>query len=400
MKKIKNNMIFFMPYFLFIVPVLPIINKINIIYIGIIFILALRKIKTNKYSLYFSMFIGIIIIYGFISLIWSENQALGMSIMMSICMGFLVMFSLGFLLDKYNIVNFLKHFSICTNIILLIALYEIFTGNYIFVKNSAFLLRENYFGLSFPLALFANPNDLSYYLLLALPLCTYYHKQKNNKVAIILIYIFIIFCILATESRMALISFIFLIIFNVAHYSVKSSNNILKITIMMIMLFTLGLLYCEIRGINLYMELGLDRLLNININEMYFTGRAELLKSSYLMGMNTFLIGGGIGSITSFLQIPPHSPFALFFADLGILGSGMFLLFWLYGLLHLSKITYMYRRYLMGTVTNSLLGIWVAFPFSSMITSGAEQRKITWLLFGIITVFIKMSYVAEKMNKL
>lgn len=396
---LEDGMICIMPYFIFIIPVIPMVKNLNYAYLVFIFLYIISNFRVKEiYKVKELIILNLIfILYAFTSLMWSNNFGLGIITLLSLVTGFIIELSICFFINQSNIDKFLKHITICTSIILCLSLYEIITGNYIFVTNLDFVGRLNSYTLYCPITFFANPNDLAYYMMIAMPICISYLKNIQNrlkrKIYIVTFFTLSVFVIWNTESRISLISLCIIFLIVLIFFSIRNTKKFIHIFTIAVLIIIGGFVISKISNINLYQILNIDDLFRINKNESYFTVREILLKEAYNLGIEKFPFGAGLGTVTSMLNIPPHNIFALFWADLGFIGFGIFLIYYI---LIIKKILFGFIKIKQKNKKYSLLyalliAMMINFPIASNISSGAEQRKITWLLFGMSIALVKLT---------
>ena len=108
---IDKLIIAMMPYFMFIVPVLPFINRLNFVYlfVSILYIIMRFRPKQFKGTVFFITSILMLIVYSFASLIWTINISQGISTLLALATGFIVMSTIVFCISDKNIDVFMKH---------------------------------------------------------------------------------------------------------------------------------------------------------------------------------------------------------------------------------------------------------------------------------------------------
>ena len=253
----------------------------------------------------------------------------------------------------------------------------------------------------YPTVFFSNPNDVAYYLLIATPISISYLIKNNKKILPLIVSIFSLIIILNTESKLTLLSMIF-VLFTVICLIYKSNTTVrryLLFTIFMILLFTIILFILDNPNVgNIFMS---NQLLKVDKSQSYFTIRQNLLQQAFELGIEYFPFGAGLGSITSLLNIPPHNLFALFWADLGIFIFILFISFYLYGIYKLYKVYSFNSRNLKKytMISSIVLALWTIMPIITSISSVAEQRKITWILIGLSISQIKI-YTNNKIKNI
>ena len=164
----------------------------------------------------------LILFYGFLTIFWSIDQFRAVTYqIVYVTIFFVIIICIAFVKDKEHLIVISKSYLINTWIIGVLAIYESFSGNFIYEAGLRYLYTYNSLGLNTPVLFFYNINNLSTYMAISLPIC--YIACENmkfkrfNKLAILLLCSTVVFLI---DSRAALIAiFIFLVLYLTYHFS-------------------------------------------------------------------------------------------------------------------------------------------------------------------------------------
>ncbi|MFL2143629.1 O-antigen ligase family protein [Ruoffia sp. FAM 20857] len=389
-KKLDSRIPFYMKVIIFLFPFATFIGSyLNVsvislsnIYSLLLMFLVFRQLLKGRlnYIKGYILFFSVMIMYSLFTIIWSRYSPIGMTIFLPLVTGFVCMAFVASL-DYRNLNLFLRSMSIFTYIVLLIALYETLFGSYILFDNNDFIYVLNKYGFHYPGVAFANPNDLAQYLVCIVPIIL--AKQFDEKKVFLptIIFLVTLFILFNTNSRLSIIS-IFIIVFG--YFIVFLSKNKL---IFKRGLFTGVLLYVLINlvsviGIDLKTFDLLDNFLLINSSMDYFTGRSVLYTEAFALGVENLILGAGLGGSYAVTTIGTHNMFLFIFSDLGILFAVGFILFLFFLFIKL----YRYRKMKLINFhfASLMLSILVAFPIVSSMSSANEQRKIIWLILGLM----------------
>lgn len=380
---IMKCVIFIFPFATFIGPHLSIsrINLSNLFSLLLMVIIFKQLLKGRFINIKgYIVFFIFMIIYSLSTIIWSKYSTIGLSIFFPLVTGYIAMTFVASL-DNNNLNFFIKSISLFTYFILIVSLYEIFLGNYILFDNSNFIYVSNKYGFHYPGVAFANPNDLAQYLVCVVPIIL--AKQFDEKKTLLPIFIILltIFILFNTNSRLSVISFFIIMLIYFLVFLCKNKVLLKR------GFFSLGFLYLIIifittLGIN-FKQFGLlDNFLLINTSMDYFTGRSVLYAEAFNLGMQNLLLGSGLGGSYAVTIIGTHNMFLFIFSDLGIIFATGFVLFLV--LLFLKLFSYRKLKLLDYHLASLMLALLVTFPIISSMSSANEQRKIIWIILGLM----------------
>lgn len=394
--KLKKLIILIFPFATFLGSYINIlglnISNVYSVVLLIFLVQSLIKKRLENIISYISFFF-LMILYALFSMIWGRYSDVGITIIMPLMTGFVAMaFIASF--NERELKFFVKSLSFFTIFILIVSVYEIFTGNYLFFDNIDFIYRKNDFEFNYPGVVFANPNDLAQYLVVGFPLLMFSNFQQKKLLIPTLFVLFMTFFVLVnTSSRLSLICAVIIIISYFIFSAINKAKNKINMwffTFLLIMIVViLNILNIGIGSFNIF-----DNFLKVNSSEAYFLARETIYYQVFDLGLNNLIFGAGLGGSYTVASIPPHNLFLFIFADLGIGFTIGFIIYLAKGVFSL----YRFRNFkVLGYDLNKIvLSILLAFPMLSSMSSGNEQRKVVWMLFGLILVLIKYNKRVSK----
>ncbi len=269
--------------------------------------------KTNYDYVYLYFFW---LLYSLINLIWVKDYS-----------GWAKAFSFllpGFLLSVFifSYVNTKKDIIICFDLIVgisilysLLAFYEIFTGNYLFLfdENLEFyketVLLTSATGIRPPVTVFGNPNNYSLFLYFSIAFAMTLYKIKESKLYKYLYLTFIlaaIFLIICTQSRSTFLgTTIFFITYAFLNFLRKSIIRKI-VSILLILVFSVFLYFLLHDFISIFSD----------VTSFDFQNKGEggsdeirmnLIKNGMIYLFNTGFMGVGLGNIEYYMKsFPVH----------------------------------------------------------------------------------------------
>ena len=273
-------------------------------------------------------------------------------------------------------------------IVLLLGLYECFTGDYIIETYESYKYQRSIFGLYKPVATFYNINNLGIFILLMTPIC--YNALDNlRRGKNIVKYIFLIlelFIIISTNSRGAIIGFI---IFLTLYYKEKMKRY--KVMYNIILSLCIILLIISVFINRLFINNGTSL-----ISE---ESRIEIWKQTIKTIIDNNFVGVGPGNIStynlksdyySFNFGNPHNYFLEFLGDFGIVGFIAFIV-WLYDIIKMykKKIKTESDEKIKRKVENYYI-YYIIFIISTITPSTMMTAQYIWLGFGFSLAFLSI----------
>lgn len=380
---VQKAIILLFPFITFLGPYISFlgINLSNFLSLLLIFF-TVRKFLKRKYKnikCYIIYFI-IMIIYSLSTVIWSNYSSIGLTIFFPLVTGFIAMAFVASL-NKKELEYFVDSISFLTLFIMIIAINEIIFGEYVLFNNSDFIDVINKYGFYYPGVAFANPNDLAQYLVCTVPLIVLREFDRKKIIFPVIVIVLTLFILFNTNSRLSIISFT-MVLLSYFIFFIPKNKTTLGRDFFIIIFFCILINILSVIGVNLNQFGILDNFLLINMSENYFTARSSLYIDALNLGLDNFLMGAGLGGSYTVTTIGTHNMFLFIFADLGIMFVLGFSLVLVCAFLELYK----YKKiYILNCHLASLmLSILVVFPIISSMSSANEQRKIVWIVLGII----------------
>lgn len=285
----------------------------------------------------------------------------------------------------------------------IIAIYEIITGNYMFVSdyNADYYSMESAMssalGVRVPISTYANPNDFSLMILSVLVTSSILYKISSGKQSILhLIMIWTsVFLVLAAQSRAAFICLLLYlgIVFVYKFYKLQNSKKILLLSLvplLLVGLFWLLLVFQDLLDIMLDFEDSSD------------TTRRNLIRNGFVFLESSYYMGVGLGNIEYYMS--HHSVF-----DAGlvlnihnwwmeiIVSSGVFIFIW-YIILYVRLIRRTINK--LRTVQDSALKFVYLFSFAflvmfvidSMSSSSVARIECSWVFMALMFIPPNIAY--------
>ncbi len=249
--------------------------------------------------------------------------------------------------------------------------YETFTGNYLLFHNPDFVNRLNPFGFHYPGVAFANTNDLAQYLAMLMPIVFAFTLQKGRfilRVLAVLTVICDVFVIYHCHAHLAMISLVVSIAIILLFCFIRNTR---KPWLWGLIVLTTICFICIAYKTSLLTKL-YSELTYVDSNNIHFTGRAEIYTTLFKSFLNHPF--GGFGN--AYATETPHNLFLYILCDFGLVVGVLFIILLFFIIIRLFK-----QRN--NWLSIGLLASILAFPLTSCISSGNEQRKIVWLVLGL-----------------
>jgi teichuronic acid biosynthesis protein TuaE len=268
---------------------------------------TIRQLIESKNYEYFA-FMLFWVIYSIIPIVWIKDFSGWVKMYIFLLSGFITTWYIGlYLTSKNDIVNALEVVELLSVVFGAIAIYEIFTGNYLFLNEESLSYYQersqvvSTIGFRVPISVFGNPNNYSLFLLFSVFGSLGLSKTKNTKPGRLLSLVFTMFfsfLLVATQSRSG---FIGLILGFMAYgfILIKRTNakNIWKFILVII-----GTLFFAIPWLIQNKEL-FEALITINLNATSGSDavRINLIKNGVHFLVNSFFMGVGLGNIEYYM---------------------------------------------------------------------------------------------------
>ena len=377
---IKINKQFYKDIFIYLLPTLIIVSQfitIGAIRLSWALSLLLAIIVFSRLSLIhekkvLAVTFIIVLIYPIISFFWSFSSSFDMNLYLSLLTGAVFLLYINVITEEKIHIFIDGCFCSCA-LFVIMGIYEIFTGKYYLFANEDFIYRLNSSGLHYPGVAFANTNDLAQFLAMVLPIVIAYEwKEKSKKTRVFLCVILIgaIFVIYQSYCHLAMISLIISLWFIITRYT----KNYLSVSKRLAFYLLFALFFYYLSRYTNVITLIYNNLIKVETTNAHYVERANIYSSLFESFINNPF--GGFGNAYSMAIISPHNLFLYIINDFGII----------VGLLFVGLLIYLFINLIKNINNPICLGLFaafIAFPLSSCISSGNEQRKVVWLILGL-----------------
>lgn len=314
----------------------------------------------------------IVLLYPIISFFWSFSGSFDINLYLSLVTGAVFLLYIN-VISEERIHDLIDGCFFSCAIFVIMGIYEIFTGKYYLFSNEDFILRLNSSGLHYPGVAFANTNDLAQFLAIVLPIViAYVWKEKGKKTKLFLSAILIgaIFVIYQSYCHLAMISLIISLWFIITRYT----RNYLSVSKRLAFYFLLALIIFLLVKYTDVITLIYNNLIKVETTNIHYVERASIYSGLFESFIRNPL--GGFGNAYATATISPHNLFLYIISDFGIIVGLVFVYL-------LIRIVVNLLKKINDPVCLGLFATFIAFPLSSCISSGNEQRKVVWLILGL-----------------
>lgn len=254
----------------------------------------------------YNVLIIIWFIWGIISILWIKSSGAWVNhiLILFTAVGYTI--TAPTLIMKNKLIDRTKKILLISFIInIIIGLFEVFTGLYLFTQNT-----ENvgwFASLRNPLSFFYNPNDYGVFLVFGIVLTLFYDKKTPQKMSSIIFTMLVmlssIYLLIMSQARIALFAAIIAIIFKL-YFSIKSK----KIRVSIILSSIIVLIFVLFRYNDIF---GLaTEFVNIDYSGNI---RMNLIKNSLVYLSDSKFIGVGAGNLNYYLtNYPIYSTMEIF----------------------------------------------------------------------------------------
>ncbi len=256
-------------------------------------------------------------------------------------------------------------------------IYEVVTGHYILSNHEYFTQGMNWNNTHYPVAAFPNTNDIAQFLVMLFPVSSF-SLLKKNKLAWAITTILVFFVVYASGSRLCMISFVIVWLLTLCMKLVMNNKaDIVFKLILFIAAICVGLFVVDART-GLVTSV-IENFLIVNSNADYYTGRSEIYNTVFATALK--LPFGGFGSAYEAYYMPPHNLFLFIMCDYGWIPVLLFVFL----LLKFAVSFWEGMKHDLDNLNMFLLFSSICvFPILSCISSTNEQRKIVWMILGIM----------------
>ncbi|WP_415840049.1 O-antigen ligase family protein, partial [Paenibacillus endophyticus] len=294
-------------------------------------IILKKEIKVNKIIAITLLLFIFILIYGFTSLYWVDDQSVSVKKAAHYLIGILFLIQFTIIVNRYSKLRQSIHvFSVNFYLVMLISILEIISGNYHHATHFIQTNNVNSFGYHFPLVMFNNTNDLAVFLFLFFPIALYnlLDLKKFKKTTVFTVYLITTFIIYNTESRLGIFLIILygvLFLLYSMLYHVKNRN--LKLFFLLISTSSVAIfLIFESTFIN-----------NI-FDAIKYDPRITLFNMALDSFSKTFTLGFGIGGLYNITSINIHNYILEIFFEFGLLVFALYFSWLVYIYTKLNKV--------------------------------------------------------------
>jgi O-antigen ligase len=415
LKKIIRFFLFLLPLIIMYAPYavlfkIPGLGYVNIERISFYFIILLiliylirfKRITINmgESTKYVLVFI-IMLLYSTISFLWVEN------IFFSYSNGYMylfagvsiVIFMTACMNDLKDLSIFLRVLTICFTITVILGIFEIFTGIYIFTQNPVSLMYKNGYDLFYPYATFYNMNDYSTFVVMAIPFAVYQiisdFKGKQGKITAFVLSVAGLFTVFNANARICYFTIpLFAVAFIIAMAKKKNLRqyfkSVFRYTAVFILIF-LSLIITSLVKLNVF---GTE-LSTINLNDHSVEERGELFSAGLKMLSDYNFLGVGEGN--SVLLVPKYSslqPINLHGMPLRFLTEYGIIIFALYLLMNVSVAIKLFKYNSGGTREKILACICfaslISFQLADFASSDASHVTGLWIIMALWLCVLKL----------
>lgn len=311
----------------------------------------------------------------------------GMPILLNYIFGFLFAIIISSYCNSYSDIYYLlKIFFFAYIFVIVLSLYEVFTGQYFF-EIAPLPRLTNSLGLYYPANLFYNTNNLSTFLCMGFPLIWAFLNKIKKDILTFPFLIVSLFISLCTEGRASMVVFLVIGIVMIIYYFINSNFSIKKRSLIVFMIF-LTIFIVSIIFKN-EIEIMLLQLSSLNSSNNSVNTRIELISTAIKMLEQSYFLGIGLGnfSLSFYLYTDVrlnilHNLFVEF-----LLENGVFL-FALLIIILLKFIINNYRKLKkekdMKTLRVAFLIIFILLPITTSIMSSTFAFPLLWILFGLM----------------
>lgn len=301
-----------------------------------------------------------------------------------------------------DLINAFKIVELLSVFVSLMGIYEMITGNYPLlspenhVYYSVRSATESILGIRVPISIFGNPNNYSLFLIFSIFISyslSVIKPSLRGRVFSTVVFLFLIFMLLATQSRAGLIAlltgYFFLIFFSFKHSGRWRKTGLIIVGLLLILYAVLPEIILNRSSISIDITNGSD---NIRMN---------LIKNGFVFLFNTFGIGVGIGNIEYHMShnaiFPTCNILNIHNWWMEILVSSGLLIFVIYIYLYLKNFISSFKslRFFKNNIREnaisiSMCAILIAFVIGSMSPSSIFTNEWFWVLFSLVLVSISI----------
>jgi teichuronic acid biosynthesis protein TuaE len=372
---------------------------------------TLRKLRNSKNYGYF-LFMLFWVVYSLLPIIWIEDFTAWAKMYIFLLSGFITTWYIGqYFTSKKDIVKALIIVELFSFIFGTIALYEIFTGNYLFLSENSldyYQIRSQLnstIGFRVPISVFSNPNNYSLFLLFSIFGSFGLSKTRKTRIGrltSLLLSIFFIFLLLSTQSRSGFIGLVIGVIsYGIIQIKRTNARNFWKVLVVLFSAIFIAIPFL-IQNKEIF-----ESLISIDLNATSGSDmtRINLIKNGFHFLMNTFFMGVGLGNIE--YHMAHHALFPIgsitnihnWWMEI-LVSSGIFV-FAFYIYVYLRNLKRLYKFSLVNFdkdtqhLSTTFFSFWTGFFVASIGASSLMYNEWIWPVLAIAMSFINLYNVKK-----
>lgn len=347
------------------------------------------------------------VVYSLFPLLWVKDFTAWAKIYIFLLSGFITTWFIGlYFTRKIDIINALKVVELLSFLFGMIAVDEIFTGNYLFLneRNSVFYQMRSQLvssiGLRIPISVFSNPNNYALFLLFSVFASLGLSKVKrtrNSRLLSLVFTFFFIFLLISTQSRSGFMGLVLgFTIYGFVLLKRINAKNSWKFILVII-----GALLFIIPRLLENKEL-FETLLTIDLNASSGSDatRLNLIKNGFHFLINSFFMGVGLGNIeyhmANFGIYSTGSITNIHNWWMEILVSSGVFVFIFYIVVYLKNLKRLYKFSCLNFdkdlqhLSSVFFSFLVAFFITSMGASSLMYNEWIWIIMAIVMSFVNI----------
>jgi len=367
---------------------------------------TLRKLRNSKNYGYF-LFMLFWVVYSLLPIIWIKDFTAWAKMYIFLLSGFITTWYIGqYFTSKKDIVKALIIVELFSFIFGTIALYEIFTGNYLFLSENSldyYQIRSQLnstIGFRVPISVFSNPNNYSLFLLFSIFGSFGLSKTRKTRIGrltSLLLSIFFIFLLLSTQSRSGFIGLVIGVIsYGIIQIKRTNARNFWKVLVVLFSAIFIAIPFL-IQNKEIF-----ESLISIDLNATSGSDmtRINLIKNGFHFLMNTFFMGVGLGNIEYHMAhhalFPTGSITNIHNWWMEILVSSGIFVFIFYMYVYLKNLKRLFKYSLfnydkdMQYISTVFFSFLAAFFIASVGSSSLMYNEWIWPLMAITMSFVNL----------
>lgn len=363
-----------------------------------------RNFRTGANNVYFN-FLLIWIFYSIITLLWVKDLSNWLRIFSFLICGCISTWFIGlYICKKQDFINALKIIEICALLFGSLGLYEIITGNYLFLSRENFnnyiglLAVNSTLGIRIPISIFGNPNNFGFFFLFAIFGSVALSRVKNTfigKIYSLILVIYFSFLLFASQSRAAFISLLLGLVIYTLIYLKQCSPQRRLLLILFLSILTILISSLIIANKRFYQEL-----ITFDISNGSDQVRLNLIKNGFRFLINSMFMGVGLGNIEYYMANSPtiytgdatnmHNWWMEILVSSGVIIFLVYVIIYFKCLRKLFLISINIKDKSLGNISNCFFCLLVAFIIGSTGASTSMTSEWLWPIMGVIMSFVNV----------